>query len=123
MVVCLQKHSKSLISLSWIFERDSLLKMFLVLMLLMISSLALILVNTFADNEALVKPVCYQEILNAINSIGPLKAPGPDGLHAIFFQQNWNEVKDSIDQLVGDFFDNGTDLINTYEPYKYCSYS
>lgn len=48
------------------------------------------------------------EVSIALHSIGPLKAPGPDGLHALFFQHFWPQVKDTIFNLVKDFFENGS---------------
>ncbi|KAL6227690.1 hypothetical protein ACLB2K_001647 [Fragaria x ananassa] len=45
------------------------------------------------DNELLTAQVNDEEILEAVKSIGHLKAPGPDGLHAIFYQKHWEEVK------------------------------
>lgn len=32
--------------------------------------------------------------------MGPLKAPGPDGLHAVFYQTQWDVVGDSMCNLV-----------------------
>jgi hypothetical protein len=37
--------------------------------------------------------------------IGPLKAPGPDGFLARFFQRNWDVVKQDIIKAVRTFFD------------------
>lgn len=37
----------------------------------------------------------------------PLKAPGLDGFHAIFFfQQNWNLLDDSIITVIQEIFEN-----------------
>lgn len=40
------------------------------------------------DNKFLTKEVTDQEILDAIKQINPLKAPGPDGMPAVFYQKN-----------------------------------
>ncbi|KAL6145048.1 hypothetical protein ACLB2K_055736 [Fragaria x ananassa] len=50
------------------------------------------------------------KILEAVKSIGPLKAPGPDGLHAIFYQKHWEEVKQVMIPLIKNFFMNNFDL-------------
>lgn len=60
------------------------------------------------DNAKLLLPVSLDEVSIALHSIGPLKAPGPDGLHALFFQHFWPQVKDTIFNLVKDFFENGS---------------
>ncbi|XP_057418459.1 uncharacterized protein LOC130712657 [Lotus japonicus] len=40
------------------------------------------------------------EVKDAIFSMGPLKAPGPDGLQAAFFQSQWAQVGDSVTSFV-----------------------
>ena len=45
-----------------------------------------------------------KEISDALFQIGPLKAPGPDGFPARFFQRNWSTVKESIVAVVKEFF-------------------
>lgn len=40
-------------------------------------------------NEGLCKDFSDEEIANAIFQIGPIKAPGPDGFPASFYQRNW----------------------------------
>lgn len=37
-------------------------------------------------------PLRESEILNALKSFKPMKAPGPDGLHPLFFQKYWDIV-------------------------------
>ncbi|XP_024200132.1 uncharacterized protein LOC112203389 [Rosa chinensis] len=63
-----------------------------------------------ADNVNLLKPVTMDEIHLPVNSIGPLKAPGPDGIHAMFYQKHWDLVKDKMSDIVLDFFQNNTSL-------------
>ncbi|KAK1694816.1 hypothetical protein QYE76_011513 [Lolium multiflorum] len=41
-------------------------------------------------NESLVAPFTAEDVKKAAFSIGDLKAPGPDGLHAIFYKRFWN---------------------------------
>jgi phenylalanine-4-hydroxylase len=38
-------------------------------------------------NQILMAPFSREEVKKALFSIGDLKAPGPDGLHAIFFKR------------------------------------
>jgi hypothetical protein len=47
-------------------------------------------------NVDLCKPYIEEEIGNAPFHIGPLKAPGPDGFPARFFQRNWGLMKPDI---------------------------
>ncbi|XP_062166905.1 uncharacterized protein LOC133873189 [Alnus glutinosa] len=41
-------------------------------------------------NQNLIAPVSIEEVQLALNQMAPLKAPGPDGFPAFFFQQNWD---------------------------------
>jgi hypothetical protein len=38
-------------------------------------------------NQILLAPFSREEVKKALFSIGDLRAPGPDGLHAIFFKR------------------------------------
>jgi hypothetical protein len=58
-------------------------------------------------NEELCKPFTVKEVSNALVKIGPLKAPGPDGFPARFYQRNWDVLKDEIIQGVLNFFETG----------------
>lgn len=55
-------------------------------------------------NESLTKPFSASEISNALFQIGPLKAPGPDGFPARFYQRNWATIKEDVIKVVQDFF-------------------
>ena len=55
-------------------------------------------------NDMLTKPFSETEVGDALFQIGPLKAPGPDGFPARFFQRNWGKIKDDITRGVLEFF-------------------
>lgn len=59
---------------------------------------------TESDNIDLLRPISDEEIFTAVSSIGALKAPGPDGLPALFYHTYWNDIKHHIIPLVKDFF-------------------
>jgi len=48
----------------------------------------------------LAKTFSSKEVREALKSMGPLKAPGPDGFHALFFPQYWSIVGDTVCQTV-----------------------
>jgi hypothetical protein len=41
-------------------------------------------------NETLAMPYTVEEVKAALNSIGDLKAPGPDGMPSIFYKRFWH---------------------------------
>jgi hypothetical protein len=57
------------------------------------------------SNEDLCKTFSVKEVCDALIQIGPLKAPGPDGFPARFYQRNWNVLKEEIIQGVLKFFE------------------
>jgi hypothetical protein len=58
-------------------------------------------------NADLMRGYSDEEIGDALFQIGPLKAPGPDGFPARFFQRNWGFMKEDIITAVKKFFDSG----------------
>ena len=50
-----------------------------------------------------------EEIKNVVFCMKALKAPGIDGLHALFYQTQWNVVGDSVCKLIKDIF-SGTEV-------------
>lgn len=65
------------------------------------------LVNTRVTedmNNNLTKPFTAKEINDSLFQIGPLKAPGPDGFPARFYQKNWDVLRDDVMRGVLDFF-------------------
>uniref|UniRef100_A0A2N9FQ21 Reverse transcriptase domain-containing protein n=1 Tax=Fagus sylvatica TaxID=28930 RepID=A0A2N9FQ21_FAGSY len=62
--------------------------------------------NTLTNEEKslLDIPISREEILRAFKSFKPLKAPGPDGLHPIFFQNFWDIIGDSTSSFIQDIF-------------------
>lgn len=51
-------------------------------------------------NNALLAPYAEEEVRKALFDIGDLKAPGPDGLHAIFYKRFWSMLGDDLTKEV-----------------------
>lgn len=49
-----------------------------------------------SENEALLRQFDKAEIYAPIFEMHPCKAPGPDGVHAIFYQKIWHIVGDDV---------------------------
>lgn len=47
-------------------------------------------------NDSLCRNFSDEEIADALFQIGPLKAPGPDGFPARFYQRNWGLIKSDV---------------------------
>ncbi|CAA7062156.1 unnamed protein product [Microthlaspi erraticum] len=58
-------------------------------------------------NKELIKIPSPTEIKQALFSIHPDKAPGPDGFSACFFQSNWNTVRVKLISEIQQFFATG----------------
>ena len=71
------------------------------------------MVNLFSEkvttemNDLLCKDFTDDEISDALFQIGPLKAPGPNGFPARFFQRNWGVIKAEVISAVRAFFKDG----------------
>lgn len=62
---------------------------------------------TDSMNDNLVAEVTVEEISRALHQMPPLKAPGPDGFSACFFQQNWALVHKEVCEAIIHFFNTG----------------
>lgn len=51
-------------------------------------------------NQWLLRPFTKEEIYDALSQMHPSKAPGPDGMHAIFYQKFWHIIGDDITDFV-----------------------
>ena len=49
-----------------------------------------------AMNTHLEQPFTAEEIEAALDQMCPTKAPGPDGLQAVFFQKHWKSVRNGV---------------------------
>lgn len=48
-----------------------------------------------------------KEIKEAVFSIGSLKAPGEDGLHAFLYHKSWDTIRDDCVNMVQQVFQSG----------------
>jgi hypothetical protein len=70
---------------------------------------------TDAMNQKLLEPFTVEEISAALNQMPPLKAPGPDGFSACFYQTNWATIHPEVCDAILHFLNTGEmeDSINT----------
>ena len=57
------------------------------------------------EKESISGEPSEEEVKAALWSLKPFKAPGPDGLHAGFFQNFWHTVGNSVIEEVQKVFD------------------
>lgn len=62
---------------------------------------------TIKQQTNLVKPVTFEEVRIVVFQMGSLKAPGPDRIPAMFYQDYWPIVGKDIWQAVSHFFSSG----------------
>ncbi|KAJ1417306.1 Zinc finger, CCHC-type [Sesbania bispinosa] len=58
-------------------------------------------------NTKLLRPVSEEEVKLAVFSMDALKAPGPDSLNGLFYQNHWEDLKNDVFAVVADFFNTG----------------
>lgn len=62
---------------------------------------------TREKNELLMAPFTGDEVWSALESIGDLKAPGADGIPAVFYKRFWNLIGDQVKMEVLEFLNGG----------------
>ena len=60
-----------------------------------------------SSTQGLTAPIEDDEIQQTIFSMKPLKAPGVDGLHAIFYQSQWHIIGPSFCRFIQSTFNSG----------------
>ncbi|CAA7014948.1 unnamed protein product [Microthlaspi erraticum] len=73
---------------------------------LVLSKVKIIITDTM--NEALTRPVTENEVKIALFAMHPEKAPGLDGMTALFYQKFWDLLKEDIVRMVNEFLIDGT---------------
>ena len=61
-------------------------------------------------HEVLSSEYTAKEVKVALFQMGPTKAPGPDGINALFYQKFWHVVGDTVVLAMLDFLNNGNML-------------
>ena len=57
--------------------------------------------------EILSSEYTADEVKSALFQMGPTKAPGPDGMNALFYQKFWHIVGDDVTNAVLNFLNSG----------------
>lgn len=68
-------------------------------------------------NQILLRVASEEEIRQVFFMMHPEKAPGPDGMTALFFQHSWHFIKKDLHELVNNFlisrkFDGNLNITN-----------
>uniref|UniRef100_A0A803QNY7 Reverse transcriptase n=1 Tax=Cannabis sativa TaxID=3483 RepID=A0A803QNY7_CANSA len=63
---------------------------------------------TVEENTMLKGIPSHEEVWNAVASMHPLKAPGPDGMPGFFYRRYWEIVGNDVIRMVQNFFSTGT---------------
>ena len=58
-------------------------------------------------NNGLLRPATEEEVCQALFLMHPEKAPGPDGMTALFFQHAWHIIKTDLVAMVNNFLITG----------------
>ena len=58
-------------------------------------------------NQRLMRIATEEEVREALFMMHPEKAPGPDGMTALFFQHSWHIIKGDLVEMVNDFLVSG----------------
>ena len=67
---------------------------------------------SLAMQDMLSRDFIADEIKEVVFQMGPTKAPGPDGINALFYQKFWHIVRNDVVNAVLDFLNNGVMLPN-----------
>ncbi|XP_048623794.1 uncharacterized protein LOC125592583 [Brassica napus] len=70
-------------------------------------------------NDDLIAPVSKWEVKLALFAMHPEKAPGPDGMTALFYQKFWDIVKEDLTLMVNKFLLEGT-MVNRLNDKNIC---
>ena len=58
-------------------------------------------------NQRLMRIATEEEVREVLFMMHPEKAPGPDGMTALFFQHSWHIIKGDLVEMVNDFLVSG----------------
>lgn len=58
-------------------------------------------------NEELCREVSDEDIKDAVDCLGSLKAPGPDSLNDLFYKNHWETIKDVFCRAIRSFVTTG----------------
>lgn len=58
-------------------------------------------------NASLKAIFSMEDIKDVVFSLGATKAPGPNGFNGMFYQRNWDVIKDDICSAICGFFEDG----------------